>query len=122
MRLDKMKEAYELYLRTSRLDLDDYNREIEEGLHITSMAGTWMSIVIGFIGLKIKDGLLSLKPKLPLHWNSLSLKINYRGEVLSIHHENNESTFQWKGEEPLEILLNDQPITVNSSKKLNPTL
>ncbi len=122
VRLDKMKEAYELYLRTSRLDLDDYNREIEEGLHITSMAGTWMSIVIGFIGLKIKDGLLSLKPKLPLHWNSLSLKINYRGEVLSIHHENNESTFQWKGEEPLEILLNDQPITVNSSKKLNPTL
>jgi len=29
-------------------DLDDYNHEVEEGLHITSMAGTWMSIVEGF--------------------------------------------------------------------------
>ena len=117
-----MEEAYELYLRTSRLDLDDYNSEIEEGLHITSMAGTWMSVVNGFIGLKIKKGMLSLKPKLPQHWNSLSLKINYRGGVLSIHHENNDSTFQWSGEKPLDLLLNDHPITVNSSKKLKPTL
>jgi maltose phosphorylase len=39
-----MDMAYSFYLRTSRLDLDDYNKEVEEG-HITSMAGTWMSIV-----------------------------------------------------------------------------
>ena len=29
-----------MYLRTSRLDLDDYNNEVDEGLHITSM-GWW---------------------------------------------------------------------------------
>jgi trehalose/maltose hydrolase-like predicted phosphorylase len=34
-----------------RLDLDDYNKEVEEGCHITSMAGTWMSIVEGFGGM-----------------------------------------------------------------------
>ena len=49
-RLGKEDQAYEFYLRTARLDLDDYNTEIEEGLHITSMAGTWMSIVEGFAG------------------------------------------------------------------------
>ncbi|GIS08409.1 MAG: hypothetical protein CM15mP112_05210 [Flavobacteriales bacterium] len=42
------KKAYEMYLRTARLDLDDYNNEVSEGLHITSMAGTWLSIVEGF--------------------------------------------------------------------------
>ncbi len=52
--LDRMDQAYTFYLRTSRLDLDDYNKEVEEGLHITSMAGTWMSIVEGFGGLRIK--------------------------------------------------------------------
>jgi maltose phosphorylase len=46
-----MEQAYTFYLRTSRLDLDDYNKEVEEGLHITSMAGTWMSIVEGFGGM-----------------------------------------------------------------------
>ena len=54
-----MKKAYELYLRTSRLDLDDYNHEAHEGLHITSMAGTWMSIVEGFGGKRIENGKLS---------------------------------------------------------------
>ena len=37
--IDDIEKAYELYLRTSRLDLDDYNSEVHEGLHITSMAG-----------------------------------------------------------------------------------
>jgi maltose phosphorylase len=38
------QDGHGIYLRTSRLDLDDYNKEVEEGCHITSMAGTWMSI------------------------------------------------------------------------------
>ena len=33
-KLDKMEMAYTFYLRTSRLDLDDYNKEVEEGCHI----------------------------------------------------------------------------------------
>jgi maltose phosphorylase len=48
-----MDQAYDFYLRTSRLDLDDYNKEVHEGLHITSMAGTWMSIVEGFAGMRV---------------------------------------------------------------------
>ena len=48
---EKWDKAYELYLRTARLDLDDYNKEVAEGLHITSMAGTWMSVVQGFGGM-----------------------------------------------------------------------
>src|SRR5690606_30326945 len=40
-KLGKEEKAYEFYLRTARLDLDDYNNDTEDGLHITSMAGTW---------------------------------------------------------------------------------
>jgi len=56
-KLNRVNLAYTFYLRTSRLDLDDYNKEVEEGLHITSMAGTWMSIVEGFGGIGyLKNG------------------------------------------------------------------
>jgi maltose phosphorylase len=61
--LDKMDMAYTFYLRTSRLDLDDYNKEVEEGCHITSMAGTWMSIVEGFGGMRVKNDTLNFSPK-----------------------------------------------------------
>ena len=64
-KIGDMPKAYSLYLRTARLDLDDYNKEAHEGLHITSMAGTWMSIVEGFGGMRIQDGLLSFRPAIP---------------------------------------------------------
>jgi len=32
--LGRMEQAYDFYLRTSRLDLDDYNKEVEEGLQL----------------------------------------------------------------------------------------
>ena len=82
--LGKTDEAYTLYLRTARLDLDDYNKEVHEGLHITSMAGTWLSIVEGFAGMRVKNGELHFTPRLPKHWKSLSFKVIFQGETKEI--------------------------------------
>jgi len=76
--------AYDFYLRTSRLDLDDYNNDTEDGCHITSMAGTWMSVVEGFGGMRVRDGKLSFQPFLPAKWNSFSFHIGFRGTLLNI--------------------------------------
>ncbi|MDH3382156.1 MAG: family 65 glycosyl hydrolase domain-containing protein, partial [Flavobacteriaceae bacterium] len=73
-KLNKMDKAYEMYLRTSRLDLDDYNNEVHEGLHITSMAGTWLSIVQGFGGMRTFKKKLSFSPQIPKEWKSYSFK------------------------------------------------
>ena len=67
-KLGKVDKAYEMYLRTSRLDLDDYNQEIHEGLHITSMAGTWMSVVEGFGGFSVLNGVPHFSTLLPKEW------------------------------------------------------
>ena len=82
--LGKTDEAYTLYLRTARLDLDDYNKEVHEGLHITSMAGTWLSIVEGFAGMRVKNGKLHFTPRLPKHWKSLSFKVIFQEEIKEI--------------------------------------
>ena len=84
-KLNKNDQAYAFYLRTSRLDLDDYNAEVEEGLHITSMAGTWMSIVEGFAGMRVKEGQLSFQPNLPEAWEGLRFKINFRDTIYALH-------------------------------------
>jgi maltose phosphorylase len=76
--------AYEFYLRTSRLDLDDYNNDTEDGCHITSMAGTWMAVVEGFGGMRVKDCKLSFKPFLPEKWDSFSFHVGFRGALLDI--------------------------------------
>ena len=77
--LGRYEKAYKMYLRTSRLDLDDYNREVHEGLHITSMGGTWMSVVYGFGGMSILEGLLCFDPALPENWEALSFISYFTG-------------------------------------------
>lgn len=78
------EKAYELYLRTARLDLDDYNKEAHEGLHITSMSGSWLAIVKGFAGMRVANNSLRFTPYIPKEWNSYSFSINYRGAVLTV--------------------------------------
>ena len=83
-RLGRIEKAYSLYLRTSRLDLDDYNKEVEEGLHITSMAGTWMSLVQGFGGVRIVNNQLHIDSILPKSWEKYNFKINYRNTSINV--------------------------------------
>jgi maltose phosphorylase len=77
-----MDKAYEMYLRTSRLDLDDYNKEVGEGLHITSMAGSWLAVIQGFAGMRVRDGKLTFNPQLPAHWTHLAFNVYFRGETV----------------------------------------
>lgn len=83
-KIGKKEKAYEMYLRTARLDLDDYNHEADEGLHITSMAGTWMSVIYGFGGMRVGEDALHFNPSLPKEWYSYSFKIKYRKALLNI--------------------------------------
>ncbi|AEI49970.1 glycoside hydrolase family 65 protein [Runella slithyformis] len=83
-KLGYKEKAYEMYLRTSRLDLDDYNNDTEDGLHITSMAGTWMSVIKGFAGMRIRNGALSFSPYLPDQWKGYSFRITFKGQVIRI--------------------------------------
>jgi len=84
-KLGDEKRAYEFYLRTARLDLNDYNNDTRDGLHITSMAGTWMTIIKGFAGMRVKDNKLTFSPLLPSKWKSLSFKIRFRDKINLIH-------------------------------------
>ena len=80
--LGMREKAYEMYLRTARLDLEDYNNDTDDGLHITSMAGTWMAIVKGFGGVRVKNDELHLRPSLPEQWDSLTFTLRFRANIL----------------------------------------
>ncbi|HFK7791745.1 TPA: glycosyl hydrolase family 65 protein, partial [Listeria monocytogenes] len=82
--LGKYDKAVELYKRTARLDLDNINNDTEDGLHITSMAGSWLSIVQGFAGMRVTSGKLSFAPFLPNGWDNYRFKINFRDRLLEV--------------------------------------
>jgi maltose phosphorylase len=104
-RLNRMEKAYELYLRTARLDLDDYNHEAYQGLHITSMAGTWMAVVEGFGGLRVRSGTLHLNPKLPPRWKSYTFRVRFRGRELSVKTDQQGTTVHLLSGDPIEAMV-----------------
>ncbi|WP_270740586.1 glycoside hydrolase family 65 protein [Lactococcus formosensis] len=77
-------KAVEMYERTARLDLDNYNNDTEDGLHITSMTGSWLAIVQGFAQMKTWDGQLSFAPFIPKAWTGYSFRINYRNRLIKV--------------------------------------
>jgi maltose phosphorylase len=82
--IGKHEDAFKYAQFASRLDLDDYNRNTREGLHITSLAITWLNIVYGFGGLRSDGEKLVFNPSIPKNWASFSFNILYRGTRLNI--------------------------------------
>ncbi len=90
--LDKMDDAVSFFGYATRLDLDNYNRNTREGLHITSIAMAWSNIVYGFAGLRSDGERLIFAPRLPDRWSSLRFSVRYRGNVIRVRMER-EGTF-----------------------------
>ena len=112
-------KAYEMYLRTARLDLDNYNNDTEDGCHITSMAGTWMSIVEGFAGMRVRDGRLSFAPVIVDSWDSYSFKINFRGKLLELSVDKARCSINNHSDQLIEIAIFDKVLVVEAREQVS---
>jgi len=82
--LGKVKEAWDFFVYMARLDLDNYNRNTEQGLHVTSMSGAWLNMVYGWGGLRSDGDSLAFLPTIPKRWQSFSFRLRYRDSVLEV--------------------------------------
>jgi maltose phosphorylase len=116
--LEREEKAYQLYLRTARLDLDNYNTDTDDGLHITSMAGTWMSIVKGFAGFKVQNDQVEFRPFLPEAWDGFNFMIIFRGRRIKVNVEQEETTFYLEAGADLKIKVYGQDYLLNQKEEL----
>jgi maltose phosphorylase len=118
-RIGNINKAYELYLRTARLDLDDYNNEVDDGLHITSMAGSWLAIVEGFGGMRVLNGKLHLNPLIPEQWKSYSFNARFRGILFEVKITPKEVLVRNLSEKSLQLAVCKKAYELNGYKKLS---
>lgn len=84
LELGKEQEGLDFFGFATRMDLDDYNRNTCEGLHLTSISAAWLNIVYGFGGLRSDGDILVLSPVLPTSWQSYSFKITYQNSLVKV--------------------------------------
>ena len=112
--LGKMDEAMALFGFATRLDLDNYNRNTREGLHITSIAMAWANIVYGFAGLRSDGEVLRFAPHLPERWKSLRFSLSCRGRILRVEMLPERTVFRLTEGEPLELRVYDTDYTLGA--------
>ena len=117
--LGKKEKAVELYQRTARLDLDNYNNDTVDGLHITSMSGSWLAIVQGFAGMRYNNDELSFKPFIPDNWTEYSFKINYRDRLIEVKVDQTGSHLTLIAGENLTVKVNGQEFELEEGKTVN---
>jgi maltose phosphorylase len=82
--LGRDQEAFDFFRFAARIDLDNYNRNADEGIHTTSIAAAWMNVVYGFGGMRSDGDLLCFNPSIPAHWKGYSFQVGYRGSVIRV--------------------------------------
>jgi maltose phosphorylase len=118
-RIGNIDKAYELYLRTSRLDLDDYNKEVSDGLHITSMAGSWLAIVEGFGGMRISDDKVKLAPLIPEGWKSYSFHTRFRDILFEVKVTAKETVIRNLSHKKLDLIMRNKEISIKGNGEFN---
>jgi len=98
--------------------LDDYNHEADEGLHITSMAGTWLSLVEGLAGVRIGEDGLSINPSIPSAWKQYHFQILYKNQPLRIEVNQNGGSIENLGSSEVSLRLKNQAYAVSSMEKI----
>ncbi len=104
-KINELEKAYNYFIETARLDLDNTHGNTKDGLHMANMGGTWMAIVYGFAGLRIKQDGIHLTPNLPKKLGGYSFYIRFKNNVLRVVIKEAQLTlFLVEGEE-VEITL-----------------
>jgi maltose phosphorylase len=107
-----------MYRRTARLDLDNFNNDTIDGLHITSTPGSWLSIVHGFAGMITMNGKLEFSPYLPKIWKSYQFNIIYEDKAINVKVDKNFIYINNTSNTKINILVYNKEYKVESTLKI----
>ncbi|MFD1030106.1 glycoside hydrolase family 65 protein [Metaplanococcus flavidus] len=117
-KLGYSEKASSYFNETVRLDLDNTHKNTKDGLHMANMGGTWLGIVSGFGGLRLKESGLALSPVLPAEWNSYEFHVRYQGRMLKVHKNRESTVYTLLSGADLEITHEGEPLFLESGKEI----
>jgi alpha,alpha-trehalose phosphorylase len=110
--------AYDYFAEAALMDLDDLEHNTRDGIHIASVAGTWIAAVAGFGGMRDHDGQLSFSPRLPAALTRLKFRLMFRGTSLRVEVDNRHARYSVVDGKSLEIRHHGDRVTVKPGQTL----
>lgn len=116
------RRAYEYFLKTARMDLDDYHGNVTHGVHIAAMAGTWMCLVNGFAGLRMEpgadigEGIPHYRPYLPDDLKGYSFKVRHGDATIKVTVAPREVVYELVEGGDVTLLHYDMQVVLNAQQ------
>lgn len=104
--------AYDYLAEAALIDLTDSENNVRDGLHLAALAGSWMALVMGFGGLRRRDGVLGFAPRLPAALTRLAFALSMRGSQLRVEITAGAATYTVSSGRPLDITHHGSALTV----------
>jgi alpha,alpha-trehalose phosphorylase len=108
--------AFDYLGEAALIDLDDLQHNTRDGVHIASLAGTWIALVWGFGGLRHYDGTVSFAPRLPEGINRLAFTIMIRRRKLRVEVTHSGASYLLADGDPLDITHHGDHVTLSAGK------
>jgi alpha,alpha-trehalose phosphorylase len=110
--------AYSYLCEAALMDLDDIEHNTRDGVHIASLAGTWIAAVAGLGGMRDHDGALSFAPRLPEALTRLAFRLEFAGRKLHVEVRGHEARYSLLDGAPLEIAHHGEQATLSAERPL----
>jgi alpha,alpha-trehalose phosphorylase len=107
--------AYDYLGETAFIDLRDLAFNTHDGVHLASLAGSWLVAVAGFGGMRDHGDTLSFCPRLPSRLDRLTFRLVYRGRRLRVEVRAQDVRYELLQGEPLELLHDGERFTVSAN-------
>jgi alpha,alpha-trehalose phosphorylase len=108
--------AFDYLGEAALMDLHDLEHNTSDGVHMASLAGSWLALVCGFAGLRHHDGLISFAPRLPEGLARLAFTILIHGNRLRVEVTQRAARYQLADGDPLQITHHGTKLTLDPGK------
>ncbi|WP_138420254.1 glycoside hydrolase family 65 protein [Aquibacillus sediminis] len=115
------EKAYRYFNETARLDIDNTHGNTKDGLHMANMGGTWLALVYGFAGLRVKETGLSLAPSLPEQWDSIAFHLHYQGRLLRVNMDHDKVCYKVVEGDELTVIHHGEQVKLPNGKEIELT-
>ena len=108
--------AFDYLGEAALMDLHDLEHNTRDGVHVASLAGTWIALVNGFGGLRDTDGTFSFTPRLPGGLTRLAFTLMIRGRRLRVEFTHAQATYTLSDGDSLQIVHHGQGVSLSAGQ------
>ncbi|HTU97391.1 MAG TPA: glycoside hydrolase family 65 protein [Solirubrobacteraceae bacterium] len=108
--------AYDYFAEAALMDLEDLEHNTRDGIHIASVAGTWIAAVCGFGGMRDHGGKLTFNPRLPAALTRLKFRLMFQGTSLRVEVDSAHARYSLVDGHSLDITHHGDDVTIEPGK------